>query len=414
MPVVMKNAKPAISRPSYIPPKKILEKYANVLVNFALNSGEGIKKNEVVQIVVPDVAKPLALELQNAVLKVGAHPMMRLIATGFNKDYFNLANNKQLTFFPKKYLKAKVALIDHSIGIIADPDPLELAEVDPKKIILARDSKKPFRDWTDTKENNGRFTWTIGLWGVQAKADEVGLSLKQYWNEIIKACFLDKDDPIAEWRKVVKLQEKIKTKLNTMKIEYLLMKGKDVDLKIQIGTKRMWKGGEGRNIPSFEIFTSPNWRGTEGWIKFNQPLYRYGQIIKDIYMRFEKGLVVEAKAKTGNKFFQTMLKSKNANKLGEVSLTDKRTSRITHVMAETLFDENIGGPFGNTHVAIGKAYRDCYLGDPSQLNDAEWEKLGYNDSAEHTDMVSTVDRTVTAVLKNGKEVVIYKKGKFVV
>ena len=69
-----------------------------------------------------------------------------------------------------------------------------------------------------------------------------------------------------------------------------------------MGADRIWKMGGGRNIPSFECFTSPDWRGVEGWIRFNQPLYRYGNIIEDIYLKFDKGLVVEAKAKKGQKF----------------------------------------------------------------------------------------------------------------
>jgi aminopeptidase len=394
--------------------QKILKKYADVLVNFALNSGKGVKKGEVVRIVVPDVAKPLALELQNAVLKAGAQPVMRFIPTGFDKDFYTLASEEQLKFFPRSFHKANVKLIDHTIGILADPDPEELAKVDPRKIILARDSKKLLRDWFDEKENKGKYTWTIALWAVEAKAKEVGLTLEEYWQQIIDACYLDKEDPVAEWRKVSKFQENTKQKLNEMQIEYVTVKGIDIDLKIRIGEKRRWKGGEGRNIPSFEIFTSPDWRGTEGWVKFNQPLYRYGQIITGIEMKFERGHVVEAKAKKGDKFLQEMLKSTNADKLGEFSLTDKRISRITHVMAETLFDENIGGPFGNTHVAIGKAYKDCYLEDPSKLTDAEWQDLGYNDSAEHTDMVSTTDRTVTAFMKDGSTKVIYQNGMFTV
>lgn len=403
-----------MSQESYFPPKKVLEKYADVLVNFALNGGKGVAKGEVVRIVVPDVAKPLALELQNAVLRSGAHPMVRLLPTGFDRDFYTLANTEQLQFFPKKFSRAQVELIDHTIGILADPDPEELAGADPKKILLARDSKKLLRKWLDAKENTGKYTWTLALWGVEAKAAEVGLSLKEYWNQIVKACFLDAENPITEWKKIVKLQETVKNKLNALPIDYLLFKGEDMDIKINIGEKRLWKGGEGRNIPSFEIFTSPDWRGTQGWIRFNQPLYRYGQVIRDIFMRFEYGQVVEANARTGNDFLQQMLKSRNADKLGEVSLTDKRTSRITHVMAETLFDENIGGPYGNTHVAIGNAYRDCYLEDPSKLRDKEWQDLGYNSSAEHTDMISTTDRTVTAVLKDGTQKVIYKDGMFVV
>ena len=394
--------------------QEILVKYADVLVNFALNAGEGVKTGEVVRIVVPDVAKSLALELQNAVLKAGAHPILRFLPTGFNHDYYTLANKKQLSFFPKKFSKSQVDLIDHTINIIADPDPSELANVDPKKIIFARDSRKLLREWFDVKEQKGKYSWTIGMWGVEAKAKEVGLSLEEYWNQIIKACFLDKKDPIKEWKNIAKFQKKTIKALDNMKIEYVTVKGDDVDLRVRIGKERTWKGGGGCNIPSFEIFTSPDWRGTEGWINFNQPLYRYGQVISGISMKFERGHVVEAKAKKGNKFLQEMLKSNNADKLGEFSLTDKRTSRITHPMAETLFDENIGGPFGNTHVAIGNAYRDCYLEASSKLSDIEWQKLGYNKSAEHTDIVSTTDRTVTAFMADGSSKVIYKDGMFTV
>jgi aminopeptidase len=399
---------------NYQPAKKILTAYANLLVNFALNSGEGVHPGEVVQVVVPDIAKDLALELQNALLKAGAHPLMRLIPTGFDKDFYTLANDEQLNFFPREFSRAKKDLLDHQIAIIADPDPFELAAVNPQKIMQARNSKKAYRDWLTEKENKGEFTWTMALWAVEAKAKEVGLTLEEYWEQIIKACYLDKKDPVAEWRKIAKMQEEIKKKLNDMKIEFVKMEGEDVDLKVKLGADRVWNGGSGRNIPSFEIFTSPDWRGVEGWIKFNEPLYRYGNLIEDVYLKIEDGLVVEAKAKKGNKFLQEMLKTKNADKIGEFSLTDKRMSRITHPMAETLFDENIGGKFGNSHLAIGMAYKDCYRGDPDKVTEKEWEEMGFNDSAEHTDIVTTTDRTVTAFMKNGEKKVIYKDGRFII
>jgi len=399
---------------SYIPPKNILNRYAQVLVHFALGNDEGIKKGEVVQVLVPDIAKPLALELQNEILKVGGHVLMRLIPTGFDKDYYRLANQEQLTFFPKKHLKTRADLINHSIGIIADPNPEELKDIDPKKIMLARDSKKIYRDWLTEKENKGEFTWTLALWGTDAKAKIVDLPLKDYWQEIIKACFLDEDDPISKWRQVKRLQETTRSKLNQLKIDFVTIEGPDVNLKIKLGANRIWKGGVDRNIPSFELFTSPDWRGTEGWIKFNQPLFRYGNIINGVEFEFKKGKVVKAKAKKGQKVLDAMLKSKNADKLGEFSLTDKKISRINHFMAETLYDENVGGPYGNTHIAIGMAYKDCYRGDPNKPTKKEWEKMGFNDSPEHTDIVSTADRTVTATLVNGTKVTIYKDGMFLI
>lgn len=396
----------------YQPSKKILQKYADVLVNYALNSGKGVRPGEVVQCLVPDVAKPLALVLQNTLLKAGAQPLIRLLPTGFSKDFFSLANQDQLTFFPDKYLKERVNLIDHNIAVIADPDPQELKTIDPQKIILNRDSQKPYKDWLTDKEVQGRFTWVVALWGTAAKAKLVGLSLKAYWRQIIRACFLDRINPIAEWKNISALQRKILAKLNALNIQSVRINGRDTNLIIQIGSNRQWVGGSGRNIPSFEIFTSPDWRGTEGFIKFNQPVYRYGNLIKDIYLEFKKGIVVKAVAKTGNKLLQAMLKSLNADKLGEFSLTDSRMSRITHIMAEILFDENIAGPYGNSHVAIGTAYKDCYKGNGKKLTAKDWEKLGFNDSAEHTDFISTSDREVTAFLTSGAKQIIYQKGRF--
>ncbi len=398
----------------YTPSQQILEKYAHVLINFALGNEEGILKNEVVECIVPDVAKPLAKELQKAILKAGGHTLMRIIPTGFDADFFTLANEEQLTFFPAKHLKTKADLINHSVGIIADPDPFGLADVDPAKLTTSLKAKKEYREWLMHKENKGKFTWTLALWGVQAKADIVGLTLKEYWQQIISACFLDAEDPVAEWRTVHELQSQIQKNLNALKIESLHIVGPHADLTVQLGPERIWNGGSGRNIPSFELFTSPNWRGTQGWIEFNQPLYRYGNELKGIRLEFTDGIVSRAHASQGNTLLQELIKTPNANKIGEYSLTDKRLSRITHPMAETLYDENIGGPFGNTHLAVGMAYKDCYRGNQARVSKDKWEKMGYNDSAEHTDIISTDDRTVTATLTNGTELVIYKDGQFTV
>ncbi len=398
----------------YTPSPKVLENYAKVLVHFALGTKEGIKEGDVVECLVPDIAKPLAKALQKEILQAGGHMLLRLIPTGMDRDFFTYASAEQLTFFPAKHLKSRADLINHSIGIIADDNPIELSEVDPAKIMLSRDAKKKYRDWLIKKENNGKFTWTLALWGVQAKADLVGLSIEKYWDQIIHACFLDAEDPIAEWQRVKKLQQKIRNTINKLEIDHLTVEGEDVDLTIKLGPERVWKGGADRNIPSFELFTSPDWRGTNGWIKFNQPLYRYGNILDKVELHFENGVVTKYSAGKGQKVLEQMLKSPNANKLGEFSLTDRRLSRITHPMAETLYDENIGGPFGNTHVAIGMAYKDCYRGNPGKVKPEEWEAMGYNDSPEHTDIISTTDRTVTAYLTDGTHRVIYTGGEFTV
>jgi aminopeptidase len=298
------------------------------------------------------------------------------------------------------------------VGVISDSDMHALEAVPPEKIMRRGAAMKPWMEWRAEKENAGRFTWTLGLYGTPAMADEAGLSEAEYWQQITDACFLEEADPIARWREVSRQINDYRERLNALEIDRLHIVGEDVDLRISIGEQRQWVGGSGRNIPSFEIFTSPDWRGTDGWIYFNQPLYRYGNLVRGVRLEFAQGRVVNASAEHNEAVIREMVATANADKLGEFSLTDSRFSKITRFMAETLYDENVGGPFGNTHVALGNAYRDCYAGDPATLSAEDWERLGFNDSSVHTDIVSTTDRTVTATLRDGSERVIYAGGHF--
>jgi aminopeptidase len=396
----------------FTPEAPILRKYADLLVKFALNGGQGVQKGQVVQINIPDAAKPLYMEILRAVLESGGYPKTTFLPSGTDRIFFDHASEEQLMFFPEAYKKAEAELIDHQVSIIAETDPSELKGVDPLRLFKAMDARRKFRDWLFEKEQHNKFSWTLALYGTEAMAKEAGMTIEEYWGEIIKACYLDSDDPIAEWKKIQTEQERVKKALDNLKIEWLHVQGERIDLKVQLGPKRCWLGGSCRNIPSFELFISPDWRGTEGTIHFNQPLYRYGNILRDITLTFKKGLVVKAEAKEGQSVLDGMLQRKNADKIGEYSLTDRRFSRITKFMANTLFDENIGGTFGNTHLALGRAYKDSFTGDMGKVTEKEWDDMGYNDSPEHTDIISTEDRVVTATLPDGSTKVIFKNGEF--
>ena len=397
---------------SYQPSIKILDKYADVLVNFALKSGQGIKKGEVVFLQVPESAKPLLASLQRSVLKSGGHAIIQYLPDEMSREFFELATDDQLKFFPATFLKGRVKQADHFLMVLAETNYHELEGIDPQKIMERNMVFKPYKDWRDAKENKGKLTWTIGLFATPAMAKEANLTLKEAWRQIIKACFLNYSDPVKKWRRIQIKSNLIRKKLNKLEIINVNIKAKDTDLNIDIGTDRQWLGGGGRNIPSFEIFTSPDWRGTNGYIFFDQPLYRQGNLIKNIKLTFKDGLVVDAQAGYGEKFLKQLIKVKNSDKIGEFSLTDKRFSKINKFMAETLYDENFAGEFGNTHIALGSAYKDTYSKNTKKLTPKDWDNLGFNDSAVHTDIIATSDRIVTATLKNGKTIILYKSGKF--
>jgi aminopeptidase len=402
---------------AYTPPQQTLARYADVLINFALGGGEGVKPGEVVLVTAAEAAKPLYVELIRAVLRAGAHPIGQYLPDddadyNLGRDFYELASDNQIDFFPAHYRRGLVDEIDHMVAALSDSDMHALEGVPPAKIMRRGAAMKPWMEWRDEKESAGRFTWTLALYGTQAMAAEAGLSEPDYWQQIIDACFLDEADPIARWREVTSQINDYVERLNGLEIEDMHVVGADVDLHIKLGEKRRWVGGSGRNIPSFEIFTSPDWRGTEGWIYFNQPLYRYGALVTGVRLEFEHGLVVKASADQNEDLIKEMVATANADKVGEFSLTDGRFSRITKFMAETLFDENVGGPYGNTHIALGNSYHDCYAGDPDGISREQWKALGFNDSSVHTDIISTTDRTVTATLSDGEALVIYADGRF--
>ena len=397
----------------FIPDKKMLENYAKVLIDFALGKGKGIKGKQVVYLQYDAEALPLALVVYKRILEKGAYPMVKSIDESFQKVMFENARDHQLKFFPKQYTRTLVDTIDHRIYLIAPTDPFLLKDIDPKKIIIANSEKKMLRKWLFEKEDQGKLTWTLCLYGTEGMARETGLSIKEFWRQIINACYLESDDPIATWKSTFRQIDDLKKKLNFLPVEKYHMISDKTDLYIKLGEKRIWQGGGGVNIPSFEIFTSPDWRGANGKIFFNFPLYRYGNIIKNIYLEFKDGVVIKAQADQNEGLLKTMIAQKNADKIGEFSLTDIRFSKISSFMANTLYDENFGGQFGNSHLAVGTSYHDCYNGDIKKMTEKDWEYLGFNESVEHCDIINTNDKTVEAILKDGSKKIIYKSGQFV-
>ena len=397
---------------TYQPSEALLDKYADVLINFALHGGEGVKPGEVVQLRVPEVAKPLLIALRRAVLKAGAHPLVFFAPDGFSREFFELANDEQLAFFAEKFHRGTVDQIDHTVAILADTNKQELAGIPTKKIMAVQKALKPYMEWRRAKESAGDYTWTLAMYGTQAMADEVGMTLEEYWEQIIDACYLTEDKPAEKWKAVYEQLYAVRDKLDAMPIEKLHVEAENTDIWVQIGPGRKWLGGSGRNIPSFELFISPDWRGTQGHIQFTEPLYRYGSLIKGAYLEFKDGCVTKATATEGEELLREMVAVENADKIGEFSLTDRRFSRITKFMGETLYDENVGGQWGNTHLAVGSAYRDSYIGDPSTVSEAQWNEMGYNNSVVHTDIVATSNRVVTAHLTDGTTQVIYRDGEF--
>ena len=396
---------------SYTPPDRILTNYAKLMVNFASRHGEGLQAEDKVWLRMSESAREFLPYMMKAILKVGAIPVVDYKPEGTAALRYERGDARQMEFFPSEVQIAYLHMCDQMIAVLSSDDLHELDHVPGEHRELWRPFSKKYWDTRSELEAKKLFFWTLCLYPTDAQAAEAGMTLEEYWDQVIKACYLDEDDPVAKWREIN--AETIRTAewLTNLEIQTMHMKGEDCDITFTIGPDRRWEGGGGDNIPSFEIFTSPDWRGTNGWIRFNQPLLYNGTRIEGVRLEFENGVVTSATATQSEDALKAMLSVEGADKVGEVSLTS-RSSQINRFMAETLYDENTGGEFGNTHLAVGFSFNEAYNGDPTQLTDELKAELGFNQSTVHTDIVSTSNRTVTATLQDGSEVVIYKDGEF--
>ncbi len=391
-----------------------LNRYADVLL-WGLRTARSAcyEKGDVILVRFHLPAIRLAEILQARLLKSGMHPVLRLSPTPtMEKDFYSLANRDQLTF-QSPGIAPLYKRLNGGIFLHAPESITHLSSVDPKKIGRRAVSLKPLRDIMDRRDARGLFGWTLCVLPTREQANHANLSMTDYTDQIVKACWLNRRDPVSQWKTIYKNAQKVKRWLNRMSVKHYHIESANIDLIITPGEQRRWIGLSGHNIPSFELFLSPDWRGTNGVYFANLPSYRSGNLVTNVRLEFKNGRAIKIEAGEGEDFTRQQLgMDPGANRVGEFSLTDKRYSKINRFMANTLFDENFGGSQGNCHVAVGSSYADTFSGEPAELTKARKRKLGFNDSALHWDLVNTEKKRVVAHLKSGRRITIYENGRF--
>ena len=391
-----------------------LEKYADVLI-WALKVARQnpFKKQDTILLQYDPSALGLAELLYSRILDMGMNPIQRIgLTKAMERGFYEKANNRQLVFLVPGD-RELCSSINGRIFLHA-PDALtHLKDIEPAKIGKALVARKPLRDILNRREEEGLYSWTLCTLPTDELAKQARMTHNKYTEQIVRACYLDHDEPVSRWQTILDEVREIKKWLDGLDVKSMHIESQNIDLKVTPGFKRKWIGISGHNMPSFEIFTSPDWRGTEGRYYANLPSFRSGNYVEGVNLKFEKGVVTEIEAETGKDFVIKQLSmDRGASHVGEFSLTDKRFSRIDRFMADTLFDENHGGRYGNCHIALGSSYTATYRGDPSELSKEVKKKMGFNDSALHWDLVNTEDKTVTANLASGEKMLIYAQGIF--
>jgi aminopeptidase len=277
------------------------------------------------------------------------------------------------------------------IGLLGDPDPQLFDGADP-----ARLAAQPFEERVAMRRATADgIRWTaVGApnpgWARQIFGEP---DLDRLWAAVGTAMRLDADDPVAEWRKRAATLAARGALLDELELTEVHYSGEGTDLTVGLPPGAHWTGGgliDGAglpylpNIPTEEVFTSPDRRRAEGVIRVTKPVVIAGRLVTGLRVTFAGGQITDVSATTGEDLVRAHLDTDpGARHLGEVALVDRdsRIARAGIVFHNTLFDENAG-----CHVAWGQSFPFA-VHDGLKLTDEQRADLGLNVSAVHTDVV---------------------------
>jgi len=333
-----------------------LHKLAKVIVEYSA----GVKKGDLVRLSGEPIAMPLLEALYEQIIKAGAHVYFQCTPDSFAEIFYEHASDEQLQHV-SPFAKYAIENIDVSIGIWAETNTKSMTNVDPARQSIASAARKPISKTFMQRAGSGSLRWTGTLYPTLASAQDAEMSLREYEDFVFNAGHLDKDDPVAEWKKIKHRQQAIVDHLNGKKqVRFQADNGTDLTVTVEGMTWINCCGNE--NFPDGEVFTGPNLNaddgGVNGYVKYHFPAVHHGREVHDIELWFEKGRVVKAKASKNEDFLIKMLdQDQGARSLGEIAIgTNYNVQQYTK---NTLFDEKIGGTF---HAALGAAYPESEIG----------------------------------------------------
>jgi aminopeptidase len=305
------------------------------------------------------------------------------------------------------------------ITITGDPDPELLSDLDQARIGKARPVRIAEAHLRNVMDR--RIGWTIVSYPNEGWARTIfgEPDVERLWKDVEHAVRLDEPDPVSAWNDHIdRLDERCRL-LNERGFDAIRFRGPGTDLTVGLNRKTRWASGNtetefGRrhvpNMPTEEVFTTPDWRRTEGTVRSTIPLALPGNIIRDLELRFAGGRVVDVNASTGEEYVRAQIAAdEGAGQLGEVALVDgtSRVGQIGHIFFNTLFDEN-----ATCHIAYGRGIAYCVEG-ANDLDEAAQQEAGVNQSTVHTDfMIGGPEVDVDGVTESGETVPLIRNDEW--
>ena len=338
-----------------------LDKIAQRWVEYSVD----VQQGDLVSIGGDSPASPLIEAVYRRTVLRGGMPNLTLDLPGLREFFMRNATPEQLRFV-SPVMELVTDKYQKFINIMGGVNTRSMTNVDPERQVMRAQSTEAIMKKFLSRASTGDLKWVVTLFPTDAYAQDAEMSLEEYEEFVFNACLPEPDDPIGYWKRFSEFQAGW--------VDYLAGKrtmriiANDTDLTLEIAGRRFINCDGKENFPDGEIFTSPIENSVNGTIRYSYPAIYDGREVENIWLRFEDGKVVDAKAGKGEDFLLKMLDTdEGARYLGEVAIgTNKGIQRFTK---EILFDEKIGG---TCHLALGKSYP---------------ETGGQNESAIHWDMV---------------------------
>jgi aminopeptidase len=385
-----------------------IERYAEL----AVRVGANVQPGQLVDVIARVEHAAVAREVARASYRAGAaYVDVYYSDQHLRRALIEHAPDDMLSWTPPWLLKRAIGVGEERAAVVAltgDAEPDLLADLPGERVGRARMLELAEES---TRQINERLNnWTVVGVPNEGWANQVfgTPDIDRLW-ELVELCVrLNEDDPVAAWQAHVKRIGRRARLLNDLHVDALHYRGPGTDLTVGLLPESRWQGCESEtaegiayvaNMPTEEVFTTPDARRTEGFVRSTRPLALYGRIVRGLEVRFEEGRIVDVHADEGEDVIKGQLETdKRAGYLGEVALVDG-TSRIGQTgmtFFETLFDEN-----ATCHIAYGAAYAEAVEGGLIE---------GVNVSTVHTDfMIGGPEIDVDAVLPDGSVVPVLRQ-----